>query len=131
MGACAVLAAGASAHAVPADLGDLLIDRATLYGNELGQHVSTLTGNLVGMRFDVRQRRAHVSLGGGGTAFGLHLDGDGQVQDGGYLRVHASVDLDLAGGCLHVKLPTVDMAPTDYFGHQQVIVRLPIFETAF
>ena len=119
-----------SAHA--ADVGELLIDRATDFGNELGLHVATLTGHLVDVKLDVRKlsARVRVGAGGGDRSFGLHLDGEGVLEDG-FLRVRAALDVDVGGRCVKLALPAVEMATHDLFGHDQVIVRLPLFEQKF
>ncbi len=122
-----------SAHAAP-DLGDLLIDRATDFGNEVGVTLGAMTAHLVDMTFDVRHLAAHVRLGGGGDGFGVHFDGRGVYHDealGGAFRVNATLELDLGGACHRLALPAVDMTPVDLFGRADVIVRVPVFERSF
>jgi hypothetical protein len=117
-----------SESARAADLGDLLVERASDFSNEFGARVGEITGHVIDMRFDWRRLKAHVRLGGSAS----HFDCQGVVQEGGTLRLNARIDLDLGGGhTVVVVFPTVDMAPQDLFGRQQVIVRLPIYERRF
>lgn len=120
---------------VPADhapsLGVQITDRLTWLCNTLGQHLDLLSGDLVQLRFDGRQRRAHVRLGGGTSdALQIQLDGDVQFDDAN-ARVRARIDLALRGHLLHLDLPDFEMSPAEYRGDRGVQLRLPVFVLSF
>jgi hypothetical protein len=97
----------------------------------LNLHLHTLSLDLVDMRLDFRARRVHLRLGGGDhRRFALRLDGDVMFQRSG-ARVHARVELALAGHRMTLQLPAFDMVPRSYEGERYVEVRVPLIEGRF
>ncbi|MGE3542761.1 MAG: hypothetical protein AB7L28_02480 [Kofleriaceae bacterium] len=121
--------------AVPRDtrlsLGDQLTDELTEMGNQLGYHLGPLSTDLVGLRFAGRKRRARVQVGSDtGQYLVFKLRSDVQFADG-VARIHANVDLGIAGRTLHLELPELEMATTEYRGERGVELRLPLLKQAF
>jgi hypothetical protein len=106
-------------------------DNLTLLSEELNTHLSTLSLELVDMRFDFTRRTARLKLDlGDHEQFGLRIDSDIRFR-AGYARVNARIDLTLVGTALSLELPEFDMVPQSYLGQRWVEVRLPLFERTF
>jgi len=71
-----VVGLAAPAQATERDLGDLLVERASDFSNEFGLRVGELTGHVVDMRFDWRNLKARLRLGGSDS----HFDCQGVVK---------------------------------------------------
>ncbi|HTM22858.1 MAG TPA: hypothetical protein VL172_20185 [Kofleriaceae bacterium] len=138
-----VLALAAEARAQDSEPGELppppaqlsmsyqLREHLTLYGNELGAHLSTLSFNLVNFKFDGFDQRARLRLGGQlGSQLSLRIDGDVHFQHG-LARVKTRVELGIVGRQLKLELPDFEMVPRSFGGERWVEVRLPLLEGTF
>ncbi|MGE0547727.1 MAG: hypothetical protein AB7R00_11750 [Kofleriaceae bacterium] len=111
--------------------GARLTDELTEMGNQLGYHLGQLSNDIVALRFDGRQRRALVQVGSDtGQYLVFKLRSDVQFSDG-VARINANVDLGIAGRTLHLELPELEMAATEYRGERGVELRLPLLKQAF
>lgn len=112
-------------------LSQQLTDQLTLLGNTLGHHLDVLSNDMLSLRFDGRRRRAYVRLGGGDAQYlTFRLASDVHFTEG-LARVRLRVDLAIAGRALRLRLPDVEMTPTEYQGERGVVVRLPLFRRNF
>ena len=103
----------------------------TLMGDELGQHLSALSFELVDMRFDLEKRTARLKLGvGEGDHLAFRLDGDIFFRSG-YARIKARVDLRIIGQEISFELPEFDMVPRTVSGRRAVELRVPLLERRF
>jgi hypothetical protein len=102
----------------------------TLMGDEVGLHLSALTGDLVRVKFDFASREGRFRIGGGGETFLLRLDGDVEVH-GTTARIRSTIDLGVGGERLTVALPDVDFATQTMFGDRAYELRIPLLEGTF
>jgi hypothetical protein len=112
-------------------LADTVVDRLSALGNELGDHLDTLSMALIALRIDGAGRRMQLGLGGGQRAsLLLRMASDVHFRDG-VARLSAHVHLCLAGHSLALRLPDLEVAPSSYRGERGVEVRLPLIEGSF
>jgi hypothetical protein len=112
-------------------LGQRVLKNMSLLGDELGLHVSALTGDLVRLQFDFTRKQGHFGLGGGrGDALLFRVDGDVVVR-GAVARITSRVDLGLGGQRLSLDLPDVDFVTQTVAGERAYELRLPLFEGRF
>lgn len=102
-------------------------DRISEIGNRLGQHLDTLSRDVVWLHVDGRTQRAYLRIGGGHTHY---LNFDVAFADG-MARVATHVDLTVAGHQIDLKLPDFEMVPTSFNGERYVELRLPLLERRF
>ena len=113
-------------------LSQQITDELTSLGNTLGHHLDALSGDLVGVRFDGRRRRASVRVGTSRAERYLTLELAGDVHfTQGVARVHATLDVGVAGHVLSLELPDFEMAPTSYRDERGVEIRLPLLRGSF
>ncbi|HEX3474467.1 MAG TPA: hypothetical protein VHT91_05465 [Kofleriaceae bacterium] len=112
-------------------LEDQIVERLTLLGNTLGQHLDLLSHDFVQLRVDARRRRAHLQIGGGDSdGLSLRLHSDIQFDDLN-ARVCARLDVALRGHAVQLELPTFEMSPVSYRGDHGVEFRVPLFIQQF
>lgn len=112
-------------------LSEQIQERLTLLGNTLGYHLDLLSRDTLSLRFDGRRRRAFVRFGGGEAQYlTLRIASDVHFTEG-LARISTRLDLSVAGRALHLELPEVEMAPTEYHGERGVVVRLPLLRASF
>lgn len=81
--------------------------------------------------FDVKRRKAHLSLGAGNeAAFALRLDAK-LTFDRGIPRVRARLDLGLIGHRITLRLPDIKIRPRSYRGEVYVEYSVPLLEGRF
>jgi hypothetical protein len=119
-------------RAVPAGqrlkLSQQITDELTELGNFLGTHINLLSDDILGMKFDGRNRYARIRLGTGeGELLRFRLDSDWYFMQG-KARVQARLDIGIGTHQFHLELPDIDMVPASYRGERGVEIRLPIFE---
>ena len=103
----------------------------TELSGELDKHLSALSFDLIGLRFDAHQNRAKVRVDAGDDQdLSLHVDSDVHFR-GGAARVKAKVDLGLAGRRFSFELPEFDMVPRTWGDKRYVELRLPLIEGTF
>ena len=107
-----------------------LEDKLQGMANELESSLEAVSFDVIGMRFDVKNRAAKVHVGGVGHSFGLRLDGDVTLRNGG-AHIDTRINLKLRGTSLDFDLPGFDMVPRSYQGRLYMELRLAFFETTF
>lgn len=106
-------------------------ENLTELADEFGNHLSRLSFDMLDLRFDARSRQARLRLDAGDRDnLRLKLDSDVKFR-GGYARVHARVDLRLAGRDFTLDLPEFDVVPASVSGQRGVELRLPILYGEF
>jgi hypothetical protein len=135
-----LLAAPASTHADP--LPDLPAPEEPAFGKHVLEkvvdatngffehHVDRLSHDMVVIRVDGEQQRAKLAVGAGLGGYRFRVASDVTVVDG-TARVSPRLALAVAGKSLDLKLPTVDVAATEYHGERGVEVRLPVLRRTF
>lgn len=118
--------------ALPADHAesddDVMIDHLSELGNKLGNHMTFLSDQMIGLHVDGRSQRARLRVGTGtGHYLAFKLDSDWYFSDG-KARINAKVHLGLGHHELDVQLPAMEMEPTSYHGDDGVMLKLPLFE---
>ena len=118
--------------AVPADRAeseeDVITDHLSDLGNTLGNKMTALSDQMIGLHVDGRGQRARMRVGTGtGHYLAFKLDTDWYFSDG-KARINAKVQLGLAGHELALQLPAMEMEPTNYHGEDGVMLKLPLFE---
>jgi hypothetical protein len=109
-------------------LSQQLTDQLTELGNLIGTHVNLLSDDMLGLRFDGRNRRARLRLGTGeGQYLRFKLDSDWHFAHG-RARIQARLDLGVGDRSFRLELPDLEMVPASYRGDRGVEVRLPLFE---
>lgn len=112
-------------------LNQQIADQLTLLGNTIGYHASQLSNEMVALAFDGRRRRAYVRIAGGSDRF-LNFSLASQIHfTQGLARIHARVNLTVAGRAIAFRLPEVEMVPASYRGERGVEVRVPLFKRSF
>jgi hypothetical protein len=107
---------------------DVMIDHLSALGNTLGNHMTLLSDQMIGLHVDGRGQRAQLRVGtGNGHFLSFKLDSDWFFSDG-KARINAHVQLRLASHQLDVQLPAMEMEPTSYHGDDGVMLKLPLFE---
>lgn len=102
-----------------------------LLSDELNLHLTTLTGDMVDIKFDARGKNAKLRLGGGDAeTFQLSLNGD-VVFHGSVARVDAKLDVSFLGEQLSLELPDFEVVPRTLDGRHYVEVRVPVLEGSF
>jgi hypothetical protein len=94
------------------------------------KHVDRLSHEWVVIRVDGEKQRANVAVGAGVGGVRLRVASDVTVVDG-TARVTPRLALAVAGKSLDFRLPTVDVAATEYRGERGVEVRLPVVRRTF
>jgi len=113
-------------------LSQQITDELTELGNTLGHHLDALSGDMVGLRFDGRRRRAWVRVGTSRAERYLTFELAGDVHfTRGVARIHATLDVGIAGHVLSLELPDVEMAPTSYRDERGVEIRIPLLHGTF
>lgn len=113
-------------------LSQQITDELTELGNTLGQHLDTLSNDLLVLQFDGRRRRARIRLGSTESDRYLTFKVAGDVHfTHGVARIRATLDLGVAGHVVSLELPDVEMAPASYRGERGVEIRLPLFRRNF
>lgn len=102
----------------------------TRLSSELGRHVSALSFDLIGMRFDAHTNKAKVKVDAGGEDLSFCLDSKLHFRRG-VARVRARIGLALAGRQISFELPEFDVVPRSYGGRQYVELRVPLLEGSF
>jgi hypothetical protein len=120
---------------LPQDTGlsleDQITDHLSELGNLVGSHMTFLSHDMFGLHIYGRQNRARLRVGGGDARYlEFRLDSDWLFADG-KARIHAKVDLGIAGHMLHVELPDMDLSEDSYHGTQLVQVNVPLLERRF
>jgi hypothetical protein len=93
-------------------------------------HVDRLSHEMVVIRVDPQQQQAKVAVHAGLLGFGVRVASNVTVVDG-TARVTPRLALAVAGKSLDLKLPTVDVAATEYHGERGVELRLPLVRRTF
>jgi hypothetical protein len=107
---------------------DVMIDHLSELGNVLGQHMTLLSDQMIGLHVDGRGQRARLRVGtGDGHYLAFKIDSDWFFSDG-KARINAHVQLRLASHELDVQLPAMEMEPTSYHGEDGVMLELPLLE---
>jgi hypothetical protein len=107
---------------------DVMIDHLSALGNTIGQHMTLLSDQMIGLHVDGRGQRAKLRVGtGNGHYLAFKLDSDWFFSDG-KARINARVELRLASHQLDLQLPAMEMEPTSYHGEDGVMLKLPLFE---
>lgn len=107
---------------------DVMIDHLSELGNVLGEHMTLLSDQMIGLRVDGRGQRARLRVGtGDGHYLAFKIDSDWYFSDG-KARINAHVQLRLASHQLDVQLPAMEMEPTSYHGEDGVMLELPLLE---
>lgn len=107
---------------------DVITDHLSELGNTLGQGMTHLSDQMIGLRVDGRGQRARLRFGTGtGHYLAFKLDSDWYFSDG-KARINAKVELGINGHDISVQLPAMEMEQTDYHGDGGVLLRLPLFE---
>jgi hypothetical protein len=110
---------------------DVMLEHVNDYGNEVGDKLDTLSHDVVALHFDARAQRARLRFGGGNTHYlSLRLDSDWLFTDG-KAKIHASVQLAVAGHEVDFKLPEMDLSEDSYRGEQMMTVNVPLLEKRF
>jgi len=135
-----LMAAPAITHADPLpelptqeepQLGKKVLGKVVDATNGFFEHnIDRLSHDMVVIRIDGEQQRAKLAIGAGLAGFGLHVASSVTVVDG-TARVSPRVALAVAGKSLDLKLPTVDVAATEYHGERGVELRLPLLRRTF
>ena len=110
-----------------------ITDSLTELGNIVGQHVNTLSNEMIALDFDGRHRRAKVRLGladGPDRYLTFKIAGDVHFTQG-VARAKVRLDIGVAGHVLQLDLPDVEMAPAEYHGDRGVEIRVPLFKREF
>ena len=92
-------------------------------------HVDRLSHEMVVIRIDPEQQQAKVAVHAGIYGFGVRVASNTVVD--GTARVSPRLALAVAGKSLDLKLPTVDVAATEYHGERGVELRLPLVRRTF
>ncbi len=109
-------------------LSQQITDELTELGNFIGTHITVLSDDILGMKFDGRNRYARIRLGTGeGERLRFKLDSDWYFM-AGKARVQARLDIGWGEHQIHFELPDIDMVPASYRGERGVEIRLPIYE---
>ncbi len=114
-------------------LSQQLTDRLTDVGNLLGDHLDLLSREMLQLRVDARNRRAHIRVGAGGgddDLLTLRVDGDIQFHNLN-ARVDAHIDLGFRSHRLRLELPAFHVQATEYLGDYGVQLEIPVFERRF
>ena len=93
-------------------------------------HVDRLSHDMVVVRVDGEHQKAKLAVGAGLAGYRLLVASDVTVVDG-TARVTPRLALAVAGKSLDLRLPTVDVAATEYHGERGVEVRLPVLRRTF
>jgi hypothetical protein len=112
-------------------LQDQITDRLTEIGNQLGQHLDTLSADMFQLKVDGRRQRAHIRLGAGDVdTLSFNVDCGIQFQD---LNAHvdAHIDLGFDGHLLRLELPEFQVQAAEYRGDYGVQVEVPVFVQRF
>ena len=110
-----------------ASLSQQLTDSLTELGNILGYHLDVLSADMLALKFDGRHRRARVRFGMFDSEY-LTFKFDSVVQfSDGLAKIQARFDFGIAGHVMHVELPDMEMAPTEYHGERGVQLRVPLY----
>lgn len=115
---------------VQPSLSKRLQQQMTLWTNELGSHLNLLTGDIVDMRFDVRQRRGWLRVGTLSSRGGFVMSGRIKV-NGTVARIRPRLTLALRSSSLELELPPIEIATQNVQGERSVELRVPIFEGRF
>lgn len=112
-------------------LSQQITDQLTELGNFMGEHVNTISGDVLAMTFDGRKRRAFVRFGGGdGRFLEFTIASDVRFYEG-RAQINARIDLTVAGTRMQLELPEMEMVPASYRGERGVEVRVPLFKRSF
>jgi hypothetical protein len=113
------------------DLSQQIVEQLSDLGNQLGYHLDVLSLDLIALRFDGKRRRLHLGVAAGERRYlSFELGSDFHFVDG-LARVTTRVDLTIAGRCLELTLPEVELEPTSFRGERGVEVRLPLVNRRF
>ncbi|HUS33294.1 MAG TPA: hypothetical protein VMZ53_32550 [Kofleriaceae bacterium] len=93
-------------------------------------HVDRLSHEMVVIRVDPEQQQANVDVHAGLLGFGVRVASNVTVVDG-TARVKPRLALAVAGKSLDLRLPTIDVAATEFRGERGVEVRLPVLRRTF
>lgn len=93
-------------------------------------HLDRLSHEMVVIRIDPEQQQAKVDVHAGLLGFGVRVASNVTVVDG-TARVSPRLALAVAGKSLDLRLPTVDVAATEYHGERGVELRLPLVRRTF
>lgn len=103
----------------------------TELGNMLGYHLDVLSNDMLALRFDGQHRRARVKFGMIDSDFvTFKFDSVVHFSDG-LAKIQARIDVGIAGHVVHVDLPDMEMAPTEYHGERGVELRVPLYQRFF
>jgi hypothetical protein len=114
-------------------LSQQITDQLTELGNVVGSHVTVLSNETIALNFDGRRRRARIRLGltdDGNRYLTFKLASDVHFTQG-MARFSTQIEVGVAGRVLHLELPDVEMAPSEYHGERGVMVRVPLFKRTF
>lgn len=138
--ALGLLLAGSAAHADPLpDLpsqedpafGKRVLEKVVDATNGFFEHdLDRLSHDMVVIRIDGEHQRAKLAVGADLAGFGVHVASNVTVVDG-TARLSPRLALAARGTSLNLKLPTVDVAATEYHGERGVEVRLPVLRRTF
>jgi hypothetical protein len=136
----ALVLAGSAAHANPrpdassredATFGKRVLENVVDATNGFFEHnIDRLSHDMVVIRVDAEHQRAKLAVGAGLAGINLHIASNVTVVDG-TARVSPRVALAVAGKSVDLKLPTVDVAATEYHGERGVELRLPLLRRTF
>ncbi|MBX3161036.1 MAG: hypothetical protein KF773_34065 [Deltaproteobacteria bacterium] len=115
------------------DFGEQLEDQLTALGNQLGQHVSLLSKDMLIVRVDGRRRRASIRLGTTADRernLTFRIENDIDFTEG-FARVNTRIDLGIKHHVFRLELPDWEMAPVEYRGDYGVELRLPLLRRTF
>lgn len=105
-----------------------IVDEVTELGNLIGTGMNELSDDMLGLKFDGRNRRAKLRLGTGeGQFLRFKLESDWHFTQG-KARIAAKLQLGIGDHQWNIELPDMEMLPASYRGDHGVEVRVPLFE---